>query len=110
MDNGLARTAPVVTGAAVIMIIVFLCFSVSEFVTLRNFGVAQATAVFIDAFIIRLIIVPAMMKAPRRVELVDAGLAGPAAPGRHRAAGALQGLAQRRGRWLRTRRPGRRRR
>lgn len=63
VDNGLARTAPVVTGAAVIMIVVFLCFSVSEFATLRNFGVAQATAVFIDAFIARLIIVPAIMKA-----------------------------------------------
>ncbi len=62
VDNGIARTAPVVTGAAVIMIVVFLCFSISEFVTLRNFGVAQATAVFIDAFIVRLIIVPAAMK------------------------------------------------
>jgi RND superfamily putative drug exporter len=63
IDNGLARTAPVVTGAAVIMITVFLCFSVSEFITLRNFGVAQAAAVFIDAFIVRLIVVPAAMKA-----------------------------------------------
>jgi RND superfamily putative drug exporter len=63
VDNGIARTAPVVTGAAVIMIVVFLCFSVSEFITLRNFGVGQATAVFIDAFIIRLIVVPATMKA-----------------------------------------------
>jgi RND superfamily putative drug exporter len=62
VDNGLARTAPVITGAAVIMITVFLCFSVSEFVTLRNFGVAQAVAIFIDAFIIRLIVVPAVMK------------------------------------------------
>jgi RND superfamily putative drug exporter len=62
VDNGLARTAPVITGAAMIMITVFLCFSISEFVTLRNFGVAQAIAVFIDAFIIRLIIVPAVMK------------------------------------------------
>jgi RND superfamily putative drug exporter len=62
VDNGLARTAPVVTGAAVIMIVVFLCFSVSEFITLRNFGVAQATAIFIDAFIIRLLILPVIMK------------------------------------------------
>ena len=62
VDNGLARTAPVITGAATIMITVFLCFSISSFVTLRNFGVAQATAVFIDAFIIRLIIVPVVMK------------------------------------------------
>ncbi|HET6998260.1 MAG TPA: MMPL family transporter [Solirubrobacterales bacterium] len=66
VDNGIARTAPVITGAAVIMITVFLCFSISAFVTLRNFGVAQAIAVFIDAFIIRLIIVPTIMKAMGR--------------------------------------------
>jgi RND superfamily putative drug exporter len=59
--GGLDRTAHVVTGAAVIMISVFLAFSVSEFVTIRNFGVAQAVAVGIDAFIVRLIVVPAMM-------------------------------------------------
>jgi hypothetical protein len=63
IENGLTQTAPVVTGAAFIMIAVFLSFSVSTFVTLRNFGVAQATAVFIDAFIVRLIIVPAAMRA-----------------------------------------------
>lgn len=62
VDRGLAQTAPVITGAAVIMIVVFLCFSISQFVTLRNFGVAQAIAVFIDAFIIRLIVLPAIMK------------------------------------------------
>lgn len=61
VTGGLDRTAHVVTGAAVIMISVFLAFSVSEFVTVRNFGVAQAVAVAIDAFIVRLIVVPAMM-------------------------------------------------
>jgi putative drug exporter of the RND superfamily len=59
--GGLDRTAHVVTGAAVIMISVFLAFSVSEFVTIRNFGIAQAVAVALDAFLVRLIIVPAMM-------------------------------------------------
>jgi RND superfamily putative drug exporter len=58
---GLDRTAHVVTGAAVIMISVFLAFSVSELIMVRNFGVAQAVAVAIDAFIVRLIVVPAMM-------------------------------------------------
>lgn len=62
VSGGLDRTAHVVTGAAVIMISVFLAFSVSEFVTVRNFGIAQAVAVAIDAFIVRLIVVPAMMK------------------------------------------------
>ncbi|HEY6549901.1 MAG TPA: MMPL family transporter, partial [Solirubrobacterales bacterium] len=59
--NGLDRTAHVVTGAAIIMISVFLAFSVSEFMTIRNFGVAQSIAVFIDAFLVRLIVVPAVM-------------------------------------------------
>lgn len=61
VSAGLDRTAHVVTGAAVIMISVFLAFSVSELVTVRNFGIAQAVAVAIDAFIVRLIVVPAMM-------------------------------------------------
>ncbi|HXS34936.1 MAG TPA: MMPL family transporter [Solirubrobacterales bacterium] len=61
IKGGLDRTAHVVTGAAIIMISVFLAFSVSEFVTVRNFGVAQAIAVFIDAFLVRLIVVPAVM-------------------------------------------------
>jgi RND superfamily putative drug exporter len=61
IKGGLDRTAHVVTGAAIIMISVFLAFSVSGFISIRNFGVAQAVAVFIDAFLIRLIVVPAMM-------------------------------------------------
>lgn len=63
VTNGLRLTAPVITGAAFIMIAVFLAFSVSSFMTLRNFGVAQVIAVSIDAFIIRLVAVPAIMLA-----------------------------------------------
>ncbi len=61
IERGLGHTAHVVTGAATIMIAVFLAFSVSEFITIRNFGVAQAIGVFIDAFIVRLIVIPAAM-------------------------------------------------
>ncbi len=63
ITNGLAKTAPVITGAAMIMITVFLVFSLSSLATLRNFGVAQALAVSIDAFIIRLVVLPALMRA-----------------------------------------------
>lgn len=63
VTNGLRLTAPVITGAAFIMIAVFLAFSVSSFMTLRDFGVAQVIAVSIDAFIIRLVAVPAIMLA-----------------------------------------------
>jgi RND superfamily putative drug exporter len=59
--KGLDRTGHVVTGAAVIMMSIFLAFSASGLTTIRNFGVAQAVAVFIDAFIIRLVVVPFMM-------------------------------------------------
>ncbi|HWA54917.1 MAG TPA: MMPL family transporter [Solirubrobacterales bacterium] len=61
VSGGLDRTAHVVTGAALIMIAVFLSFSVSDFITTRNFGVAQAVAIALDAFVVRLIVVPAMM-------------------------------------------------
>ena len=60
--NGLFSTAPVITGAALIMIAVFLVFSLSAVPTLRNFGVAQALAVFIDAFIVRLVLLPGVMR------------------------------------------------
>jgi RND superfamily putative drug exporter len=63
IENGLAQTAPVITGAAFIMVAVFLSFSVSSFVTLRNFGVAEAAGVLVDAFVVRLIFVPAIMRA-----------------------------------------------
>ncbi len=61
LRNGLDRTAHVITGAALIMVSVFLAFSVSDSIQLRNFGVAQAIAVLIDAFVIRLVIIPAVM-------------------------------------------------
>jgi putative drug exporter of the RND superfamily len=62
IDNGLDRTAHVITGAAIIMISVFLVFSITDFMLIRNFGIAQAVAVFIDAFIVRLVVVPAVMR------------------------------------------------
>jgi RND superfamily putative drug exporter len=63
VDIGLDRVAPVITGAAVIMIAVFLAFSVSAFISMRNLGVAQAIGIFIDAFVMRLILIPALMHA-----------------------------------------------
>jgi RND superfamily putative drug exporter len=61
IEKGLDHTGHVVTGAATIMIAVFLAFSISEFITIRNFGIAQAIGVFIDAFIVRLVVIPAAM-------------------------------------------------
>jgi RND superfamily putative drug exporter len=63
IDAGLTKTAPVISGAAVIMIAVFLAFAVSSLVILRNLGVALAIGVFIDAFAIRFVLLPAAMRA-----------------------------------------------
>ncbi len=61
--DGLGRTAHVVSGAAIIMISVFLAFSVSDLMAIRNLGVSQAIGVFIDAFVIRFVVLPATMRA-----------------------------------------------
>jgi putative drug exporter of the RND superfamily len=66
IERGVARTVHVITGAALIMIVVFLAFAVSPFVTIRGFGVAQALGVAIDAFVIRLLVIPTLMGAMGR--------------------------------------------
>jgi RND superfamily putative drug exporter len=61
--DGLGSTAHVISGAAMIMISVFLAFSVSDLMAIRNLGVSQALGVFIDAFVIRFVVLPATMRA-----------------------------------------------
>ena len=61
VEVGLGSTASVVTGAAAIMIGVFLSFALSPFITLREIGVGLAAAVFLDATVVRLVLLPAAM-------------------------------------------------
>ncbi len=63
ISKGVGKSAGVVTGAALIMISVFLAFAISPLSTLRVSGVALAIAVFIDAFLVRFVILPATMRA-----------------------------------------------
>ena len=51
-----------VTGAAAIMISVFLAFGLSDFVVVRQFGIGLAVAVLLDATIVRLVLLPALMR------------------------------------------------
>lgn len=60
---GLQRTAKVVTGAAAIMLGVFSAFSLAEVSGLRQFGIGLMVAVFIDATLVRLLLLPAAMRA-----------------------------------------------
>jgi RND superfamily putative drug exporter len=60
--DGLAKTARVITAAAAIMVVVFLSFVTSQEVFLKLFGIGLASAVFLDATIVRLVLVPAVMQ------------------------------------------------
>jgi RND superfamily putative drug exporter len=59
--DGLGATARVITSAALIMISVFLGFVVGDDVTIKMFGIGLATAVLLDATVVRMVLVPATM-------------------------------------------------
>ncbi len=59
--EGVASTARVVTAAAAIMIAVFGAFTLSDLIVLKLIGVGMAAAILVDATIIRLVLVPALM-------------------------------------------------
>jgi RND superfamily putative drug exporter len=60
--EGISATARVITSAALIMISVFAAFVLGDDPIIKMFGLGLATAVFIDATIVRIVLVPATMK------------------------------------------------
>jgi len=60
--EGLAKTARVITAAAAIMVSVFLALAVSDEIFLKLLGVGMATAIFLDATVVRMVLVPALMQ------------------------------------------------
>ena len=60
--EGLASTGGVITAAAAIMIVVFGAFMLSPDRMLQQFGLGLATAVLLDALVIRCLVVPAVMR------------------------------------------------
>ncbi len=64
--TGLASTGGVITAAAAIMMAVFGAFMLSEARLLQQFGIGLAVAIFIDAIVIRCLLVPAVMKVMGR--------------------------------------------
>jgi putative drug exporter of the RND superfamily len=62
VTRGLALTGRVITAAAAIMITVFASFLLGEERVIKLFGLGLASAVLIDALIIRSILVPAIMQ------------------------------------------------
>jgi RND superfamily putative drug exporter len=60
--EGLANTGRVITAAAAVMVAVFASFAAGDDRVLKLFGVAMATAVFLDAIVIRSILMPAVLE------------------------------------------------
>ncbi|MFC5829932.1 MMPL family transporter [Nonomuraea insulae] len=60
--DGLAKTARVITAAATIMFFVFAAFGAFDDRALRIMGVGLAVAVLVDATVVRLVLVPAVME------------------------------------------------
>jgi RND superfamily putative drug exporter len=59
--TGITTTARVITSAALIMICVFLSFVFGADPAVKMVGLGLATAVFVDATIVRLVLVPSTM-------------------------------------------------
>jgi RND superfamily putative drug exporter len=60
--RGLSMTTRLITAAAAIMIAVFVSFALGDQRVIKEFGIGLATAIFIDATIVRLVLVPALMQ------------------------------------------------
>jgi putative drug exporter of the RND superfamily len=60
--EGLERSGRLITGAAAIMVAVFLAFGLAEVVLIKSIGIGLAIAVALDATIARVLIVPAVMR------------------------------------------------
>jgi putative drug exporter of the RND superfamily len=60
--EGLATTGRVITAAATIMVCVFLAFVLLPERPVKMFGLSLATAVFLDAIVIRSLLLPAVLE------------------------------------------------
>jgi RND superfamily putative drug exporter len=60
--EGITTTAGVITSAALVMVAVFSIFATLSEVDFKQLGVALASAVLIDATIVRIVLLPSVMK------------------------------------------------
>jgi RND superfamily putative drug exporter len=60
--EGLARTGRVITAAAAVMVAVFGAFAISGSRVLEMFGLAMASAVLLDAIVVRMLLLPAVLQ------------------------------------------------
>ena len=80
--GGLRRTAGLVNGAALIMVAVFASFGTAEISIVRQLGLGLATAVTLDAVVVRVLLMPAVLRVmgPKvwgRVQVLPAPISTP---------------------------------
>ncbi len=105
VSQGLARTGRIVTSAALVMVVAFSGFIIGSSTDLKEFGFGLAAAIAIDATIVRILLVPSLMRLLRRWNWYlparvarSPGCAGPHArsprgsPGRLRITGASRSV------------------
>ncbi len=61
IEFGLERTAGVITGAAAIMAAVFVSFATAPIATVSQMGVGLTVAILLDATVVRIVLLPALM-------------------------------------------------
>jgi RND superfamily putative drug exporter len=64
--TGVVRTGRVITAAAAVMVVVFSSFAASDNHILKLFGLTLAVAVFVDAVVIRSLLLPALLELSGR--------------------------------------------
>src|SRR5690606_18657341 len=62
VSHGLAATARVITAAAAIMVAVFGALILGPARVIKQFGIGLGTAIFVDATVVRLLLVPSTME------------------------------------------------
>ena len=94
--RGISITAGTITSAAAIMVAVFAVFVTLRLDIIRQLGFGLAVAVFLDATVIRSVLLPASMRLLGRLELVDAAVpvVDPAGHDRGRVGRARDGRGQ----------------
>jgi RND superfamily putative drug exporter len=85
--QGVSSTARVITSAALIMVAVFLSFGFADDPSTKMFGLGLATAIFLDATLVRMVLVPATMTLLGRANWWLPGWLDRVLPGRAVAAG-----------------------
>ena len=62
VHHGMSTTGRLITAAATIMICVFASFALGDNRDVKLFGISMASAVFLDAFVVRSLLLPSVLQ------------------------------------------------